>query len=105
MQNAEWSYDMKEYLLYASGIYLLAVNLWAFALMGIDKRRARKNLWRIKERTLFLPVLLGGGVGGILGMKVFHHKTRHWYFRFGFPAILILELAGTAWLVWYFVFR
>ncbi|MBQ8801909.1 MAG: DUF1294 domain-containing protein [Clostridium sp.] len=96
---------MKEYLLYASGIYLLLVNLWAFVLMGIDKRRARKDLWRIKERTLFLPVLLGGGVGGILGMKVFHHKTKHWYFRFGFPVILILEIAGTVWLVWYFVFR
>ena len=96
---------MKQYLLYASGIYLLLVNLWAFVLMGIDKRRARKDLWRIKERTLFLPVLLGGGVGGILGMKVFHHKTKHWYFRFGFPVILILEIAGTVWLVWYFVFR
>ena len=96
---------MKEYLLYASGIYLLLVNLWAFVLMGIDKRRARKDLWRIKERTLFLPVLLGGGLGGILGMKVFHHKTKHWYFRFGFPVILILEIAGTVWLVWYFVFR
>ena len=96
---------MKQYLLYASGIYLLLVNLWAFVLMGIDKRRARKDLWRIKERTLFLPVLLGGGLGGILGMKVFHHKTKHWYFRFGFPAILILELAGAAWLVWYFMIR
>ena len=96
---------MKEYLLYASGIYLLLVNLWAFVLMGIDKRRARKDLRRIKERTLFLPVLLGCGVGGILGMKVFHHKTKHWYFRFGFPVILILEIAGTVWLVWYFVFR
>ncbi len=96
---------MKEYLLYALGIYLLAVNLWAFALMGIDKRRAKKDLWRIKERTLFLPVLLGGGVGGILGMKMFHHKTKHWYFRFGFPAILILEIAGVLWLVWYFMIR
>ena len=85
--------------------YLLVVNLWAFALMGIDKRRAKKDLWRIKERTLFLPVLLGGGVGGILGMKAFHHKTKHWYFRFGFPAILILEIAGALWLVWYFMIR
>ena len=96
---------MKEYLLYALGIYLLLVNLWAFALMGIDKRRAKKDAWRIKETTLFLPVLLGGGVGGILGMKVFHHKTKHWYFRFGFPAILILEIAGALWLVWYFMIR
>ena len=96
---------MKEYLLYALGIYLLLVNLWAFVLMGIDKRRAKKDLWRIKERTLFLPVLLGGGVGGILGMKTFHHKTKHWYFRFGFPAILILELAGVGWMTWYIMFR
>lgn len=96
---------MKEYLLYALGIYLLIVNLWAFALMGIDKRRAKKDLWRVKETALFLPVLLGGGVGGILGMKVFHHKTKHWYFRFGFPAILILEIAGALWLVWYFIIR
>ena len=50
---------MKEYLLPLLGIYLLAVNLWAFALMGIDKRRAKKDLWRVRERTLFLPVLLG----------------------------------------------
>ena len=96
---------MKEYLLYALGIYLLFVNLWAFALMGIDKRRAKKDVWRVKEKTLFLPVLLGGGVGGILGMKMFRHKTKHWYFRFGFPAILILELAGVAFLCWYFMFR
>ena len=96
---------MKEYLLYALGIYLLLVNLWAFALMGIDKRRAKKDAWRIKETALFLPVLLGGGVGGILGMKVFRHKTKHWYFRFGFPAILVLEIAGILWLVWYFIMR
>jgi len=93
---------MKEYLLYALGIYLLVVNLWAFVLMGVDKRRAKKDKWRIREKTLFLPVLLGGGVGGILGMKVFRHKTKHWYFRFGFPAILILELAGVVWLGWFF---
>ena len=96
---------MERILWIALAGYLLVVNLWAFALMGIDKRRAKKDLWRIKERTLFLPVLLGGGVGGILGMKVFRHKTKHWYFRFGFPAILILEIAGALWLVWYFMIR
>ena len=96
---------MERILWIALAGYLLVVNLWAFSLMGIDKRRAKKDLWRIKERTLFLPVLLGGGVGGILGMKAFHHKTKHWYFRFGFPAILILEIAGALWLVWYFMIR
>ena len=83
---------MKEYLLYAIGIYLLLVNLWAFAQMGIDKRRAKKESWRIKETTLFLPVLLGGGVGGILGMKVFRHKTKHWMFVIGFPLLALTQV-------------
>ena len=87
------------------GLYLLAVNLTAFLVMGVDKRRAKKGKWRISEKTLFLPAVLGGALGGILGMRVFHHKTKHWYFRFGFPAILILELAGVAFLCWYFMFR
>lgn len=80
-------------------LYLPAVNVTAFALMGIDKRRARRGAWRISEKTLFLPVLLGGSLGGTLGMRVFHHKTKHWYFRFGFPLLLILQLAGLFWLL------
>ncbi len=96
---------MKDVLLPALGIYLLAVNLAAFLLMGIDKRRARKDQWRVKEKTLFLPVLLGGSLGGILGMRVFHHKTRHWYFRFGFPAIGILELILAAGITYHFFLR
>ena len=48
----------------------------------------------MSEKALFLPVLLGGGLGGTLGMRVFHHKTRHWYFRFGFPLLLVLQLAA-----------
>lgn len=71
--------------------YLLAVNLWAFFLMGRDKGLARKNRRRVPERTLFLPVLLGGGPGGWLGMHVFRHKTRHWSFRLGFPAVTLAE--------------
>ncbi|NBI68921.1 DUF1294 domain-containing protein [Pseudoflavonifractor sp. 60] len=76
------------------GLYLLAVNCAAFALMGADKGRAKRGAWRISEKALFLPVLLGGGLGGTLGMRVFHHKTRHWYFRFGFPLLLVLQLAA-----------
>ena len=79
-------------------LYLLAVNLAALFLMGVDKRRARQNAWRISERALFLPALLGGSLGGTLGMRMFHHKTRHWYFRFGFPLLLALQLAGLLWL-------
>lgn len=82
------------------GLYLLAVNLTAFILMGVDKRRAKKNRWRISEGTLFLFPVLGGSLGGVLGMRLFHHKTKHWYFRFGFPALLLIQLAVGSWLLW-----
>ena len=72
--------------------YLVIINIIAFALMGIDKARAQKQKWRIPEKTLFLPVILGGGIGGIAGMLVFRHKTKHWYFAVGFPLILIVEV-------------
>ncbi|MGN0593153.1 MAG: DUF1294 domain-containing protein [Ruminococcus sp.] len=75
-------------------LYVVLINGIAFALMGIDKHRARKHRWRIPEKVLFLFVLLGGGAGGIAGMYLFRHKTRHWYFVIGFPVILLLELAG-----------
>ena len=82
------------------GLYLLAVNLAAFCLMGADNRRARREAWRISEKALFLPALLGGALGGFAGMRVFRHKTRHWYFRFGFPLLLVLQLALLGWLAW-----
>lgn len=72
--------------------YLAIMNLVAFAMMGIDKYKAKKRAWRIPEATLFLLVVFGGSIGGILGMFLFHHKTRHWYFLYGFPLILILQL-------------
>lgn len=84
------------------GLYLLAVNLAAFLLMGIDKRRAKKDAWRISEKALFLPAILGGALGGILGMRTFRHKTRHWYFRFGFPLLLLAQVALAGWLIWKF---
>ena len=81
-------------------IWLAAVNLLAFALMGLDKWKARNDRWRIPEKTLFLFPLLGGPVGGIAGMRCFRHKTKHWYFKYGIPAICILEMivAGYVWL-------
>ena len=79
--------------------WLLLVNLLTFALYGIDKRRAKKHRWRISEKTLLILPVLGGSVGGILGMRVFHHKTKHWYFRWGLPVILVLQLAAAVWLL------
>lgn len=77
---------------------LVLVNLVEFALMGWDKRRARRGEWRVRERTFFLLALLGGALGGIVGMQVFRHKTKHWYFRYGLPAILILQGGLALWL-------
>lgn len=74
-------------------IYLAAINLIGFALMGFDKWKAKKHAWRVPEATLFIVALIGGSAGSILGMQVFRHKTRHWYFVYGMPAILILQLA------------
>ena len=74
------------------GLYLLAVNLAAFAMMGLATGRAWRGRGRIPETRLFLPALLGGGLGGVLGMCLFHHKTRHWYFRYGFPLLLAVQL-------------
>ena len=74
-------------------VWLAGINIVTFSLYGIDKHKAKKGRWRIPEKTLLLLPLLGGSVGGILGMAVFHHKTRHWYFRVGLPAMLLLQAA------------
>lgn len=73
-------------------LYVVVINLVGFALMGVDKHRARKHQWRIPEKTLFLTALLGGSLGGILGMYTFRHKTKHWYFAVGFPVILVVQV-------------
>ncbi len=81
-------------------IYLVLINLAAFVLMGLDKRKAKKNLWRIPEKTLFLSAILGGSAGAIAGMYVFHHKTRHWYFVIGMPLILVIQIGLGIWLIY-----
>ncbi|MEN8075533.1 DUF1294 domain-containing protein [Clostridioides difficile] len=73
-------------------LYIIILNLTLFILMGIDKRRAKLNKWRISEKSLFLFSLFGGSIGGIIGIYTFKHKTRHLKFTFGFPIILILQL-------------
>lgn len=77
---------------------LLAVNLLAFALMGIDKGKARRNKRRISESCLFLVAALGGSIGAITGMFLFRHKTKHPSFVIGLPVILLLHLAAAVWL-------
>lgn len=73
-------------------IYLAAINFISFVIMGVDKYKARKRAWRIPESTLFVLALIGGSIGSIAGMHLFHHKTRHWYFLYGMPAILIVQV-------------
>ena len=75
--------------------YLLASNLLTFVIYGIDKHKARHNRWRIPEATLLLLAALGGSIGALLAMRAFRHKTQHKKFRYGVPAILIVQLAIT----------
>lgn len=84
----------------ALAVWLIAINLVTFAVYGADKRRARRGAWRVPEKTLFLLPLLGGSVGALLGMRVFRHKTKHWYFVWGVPAILLAQMALAAWLLY-----
>ena len=73
-------------------IYIIIMNVVGFFIMGIDKRKAEKHAWRISEKTLFLVSLIGGSIGTLLGMYVFRHKTKHWYFVIGMPLILIIHI-------------
>ena len=85
---------------YLFAIYLVAVNLFAYILYGIDKHKSKKTEWRISERTLIVSALIGGSLGAILAMKVFRHKTKHKRFTLGVPFILVLQIA-----VFYFLIR
>lgn len=72
--------------------YLVMMNALGLAIMGIDKKRAIKNEWRIPEKTLFTVSIIGGSIGTLMGMYLFRHKTKHWYFVVGMPAILVIQL-------------
>ena len=94
---------MKNTILIIAAIVLVVMNIAAYVLLGVDKKRAKAGAWRIPEKTLFLVTGLFGGLGGTLGMFLLRHKTKHWYFRLGFPAMLaaqvILLVAGAVWLL------
>jgi len=79
---------MQETVIY----YLIIINIVTFLVYGIDKWKARKAMWRVREASLLMLAVLGGSIGAWLGMKVWHHKTQHKKFRYGIPAIIIIQL-------------
>ena len=82
-------------------IYLAVINVVTFFVYGIDKWKAKKSKWRIRETALLGLAVLGGSIGAWLGMKVWHHKTLHKKFKYGVPAIIIVQFA----LIGYILYR
>lgn len=74
-------------------VYLILINVITFLTFGIDKKRARQRQWRIKESSLLTLAALGGSVGALLGMRVWHHKTKHLKFTVTVPLLLLLHIA------------
>lgn len=89
--------DVKNYVCLAAVLVMSAV---LFCLMGVDKRLAVMHRRRVSEKTLFSFAALFGAPGGLLGMYVFHHKTKHWYFRWGFALLTAAQCA-----IIYFILR
>ena len=83
---------MREILIILAITYVFVINMTGFAVMGIDKKRAVRGAWRISEASLFLTAFLGGALGCTLGMRHFRHKTKHWYFKYGMPAIFAVQV-------------
>lgn len=96
--------DIKDILLYLLWVYLGIVNVAGFILPAVDKRRAKKDKWRIRESTLFIISALGGSVAMYISMRLFHHKTKHKRFMIGIPIIIVLQL-GAVFAIWYFFIR
>lgn len=80
-------------------VLMAVMSVFLFVMMGLDKGKARRGAWRISEKTLFVFALLGGAVGGTAGMFLFHHKTKHWTFRLGFPLLAAAQIALCLWLL------
>ena len=90
---------MEQYLKYIFAAYLIIINIISFALMGIDKEKARKKEWRISEAALFASAILFGALGSTIGMHLFRHKTHHWYFVLGMPFILVVQVVALAFII------
>ena len=79
--------------------YLIGINILTFFIYGIDKRKAEKGSWRISEATLLMLAAIGGSIGALFGMRVWHHKTLHKKFQYGVPLILVMQIALVVWLL------
>jgi len=86
-------------------VYLIAISVFAFATYGVDKFKAKRNKWRISEKTLILLAFLGGAPGALAGMIVFRHKTLHWKFRILVPLALVLWIALILWKYFFFTIK
>ena len=80
--------EITEALLY----YLIVINIVTFLVYGIDKWKAKQGSWRISEATLLILAVIGGSIGALLGMKIWHHTTMHQKFKYGLPLILIIQI-------------
>ena len=87
-------------LLHIVLIYLAVINVVTFFMFGIDKWKAKKSKWRIRETALLGLAVLGGSIGAWLGMKVWHHKTLHKKFKYGIPVIIIIQLVLSVYLIY-----
>ena len=83
--------------------YIMLMSLILLAFIGADKRRAKRRAWRVPERTLFWLAALGGGLGGVLGMLAFRHKTKHASFCIGMPFLMLLNFAAAYLLLRYVI--
>ena len=79
--------------------YLIAINVVTFFMYGIDKWKAKRSKWRISEATLLGMAVIGGSIGAWLGMRVWHHKTKHKKFQFGIPLIIVAQIALLIWII------
>ena len=73
--------------------YLIVINIVTFIVYGVDKLKAKQGSWRISEATLLILAVIGGSIGALLGMRVWHHKTMHKKFKYGLPLILLVQIA------------
>ena len=89
---------MAENILWILTVYLMLMNTMGLVAMGVDKAKAKRHTWRIPEKRLFLISFFGGSLGTWAGMYLFRHKTKHWYFVVGMPAIFILQVVAGRWL-------